>query len=798
MSTSGWSFGLGRLAAKEFAVGDRLPYASHLDRDTLICRDGTLLQVIRIDGFSSETADDAELAYRKQIRETLLRSIADSRLGLYHHIVRRPVSVTTTGGFTDPYCGDLDRRWRERLGQRVLFTNEHYLTLVQRPLQGGVGWLDRMFRATRADASLQRDDLRRLQAARESALATLAPYGARSLRVFRDKQGEASELAAFIALLLGGDKRRVATSAEDIGQQVPDRRLTFGLDAMEIGAGAASPRQFAAMVSLKDYPAYSAPGLLDGVMRLPYPLVLTESFSFMERQAALGRMGLALRRLRAVDDDAWSLRDELAAARDDVGAGRTAYGEHHLTIAVRAGDLADLDTTVADVQSALAEAGGVAVREDINLEPAFWAQFPGNFGFIARKAMISVANFASFASFHNQAAGQAEGNHWGAALTTLETTANGPYHFNFHSGASGGDLGNFTVIGPSGSGKTVLITFLLAQAQKYAPRILFFDKDRGGEPFIRAARGLYHRLRHGGDIGFNPLLLPDTPANRSFLREWVALLLGGAERLDVDDLATIADAVDANFEAPASHRQLRYLREMLAGARRPKAGDIVARLRPWCEDGEHAWLFDNPEDSLALDHKLYGFDMTELLDNPVLRTPAMLYLFHRIEGALDGQPVIIVVDEGWKALDDEVFTRRLKDWQKTIRKRNGIVGFCTQSAGDALESRIASAIIEQAATQIFLPNPKARASEYIEGFGLSPHEFDLVRSLPDTAHAFLVKQPDHSVVARLDLTGLEDHLAVLAGTERSVRLLDRLRAELGDEPEDWLPAFMAQARGRRA
>ena len=792
--SSGWSFGLAdRFAAKEFAVGERLPYAYHLDAETLACRDGTLLQVIRIDGFSSETADDEELAYRKQIRETLLRSIADSRLALYHHIVRRPVKVTHSGGFTDTYCQTLDEDWRARLDARVLYANEHYLTLVQRPRQGGVGWLDRIFRATRADDSLQRDDLRRLTAAREAVLATLAPYRARSLAVFRDARGEASELASFIALLLGGDKRRLATSAEDIGRQVPDRRLTFGLEAMEIAAGNTSPRQFGAIVSLKDYPALSAPGLLDGVMRLPRALVLTESFCFMERQAALGRMGLALRRLRAADDDAFSLRDELAAARDDVGAGRAAYGEHHLTIMVRTDDLDALDGAVADVQSALGEAGGVGVREDINLEPAFWAQFPANFGFIARRAMISAANFASFASFHNQAAGEASGNHWGPAVTTLETTAHGPYNFNFHNG----DLGNFTVIGPSGAGKTVLITFLLAQAQKFAPRILFFDKDRGGEPFIRAARGVYHRLRHGGDIGFNPLLLPDSPANRAFLREWLALLLGGAERLDVDDLATIADAIDANFDAEPGHRRLRYLREMLAGARRPKAGDIVARLRPWCEDGEHAWLFDNAEDSLALNHKLYGFDMTELLDNPTLRTPAMMYLFHRIEGALDGQPVIIVIDEGWKALDDEVFSRRLKDWQKTIRKRNGIVGFCTQSAGDALESRIAAAIIEQAATQIFLPNPKARAADYIEGFGLSPHEFELVRSLPDTSRAFLVKQPDHSVVARLDLAGLEDHLAVLAGTERSVRLLDRLRAELGDEPEDWLGPFMDQARRGR-
>src|SRR3546814_6894067 len=97
-------------------------------------------------------------------------------------------------------------------------------------------------------------------------------------------------------------------------------------------------------------------------------------------------------------------------------------------------------------------------------------------------------------------------------------------------------------------------------------------------------------------------------------------------------------------------------------------------------------------------------------------------------------------------------------WEKTIRKRNGLVGFATQSAADALESRISSAIIEQAATQIFMINPKARAEDYINGFGLTLHEFELVRTLPDSSHCFLVKHGKDSVVARLDLTGEQDLL----------------------------------------
>ena len=775
------------LAPREAKVGDRLPYAGHVDDMTLVTRDGLLVQTLHLAGFPFETAPDEELNYRKAIRETVLRGAASSRLAVYHHVVRRRVSPDFPASPDDPFCGALDARWRDQLESRRLYVNDIFLSLVLRPTQGSAGLIERLLKGPRArDADISRD-LRDLHATREAFAAALAPYGARTLGRYSAAGGaQRSEPAEFLSLILNGEVRPVLAPVGDLSNAIATRRLSFGLDAMEFAAGP-GPATFGAMISMKDYPARTAPGLLDGVLRLPMEMVLTESFAFIDRQASLDRMGLALRRLKAAEDDAFSLRGELAQARDDVGAGRAAYGEHHLTILAKAESLQALDSAVADIQSSLAEAGAVAVREDVNLEPAFWAQFPANFKYISRKAMISAGNFAGLASFHNHPTGQATGNHWGPAIAVLETTAFGPYHFNFHNG----DLGNFTVIGPSGSGKTVLLTFLLAQAERLKPRIAYFDKDRGAEPFIRAIGGRYDVISPGEPTGFNPLALPDTPANRAFLSEWVGqLLTAEGDTLNSEDRAMIADAIDANFAQAPGHRRLRYLRELFRGARRPSAGDLAARLSAWCEGGDHAWLFDNATDQLDIETRILGFDMTKLLDAPTIRIPAMMYLFHRLEQRLDGSPALIVVDEGWKVLDDPVFVHRIKDWEKTIRKRNGVVGFCTQSASDALDSRIASAIIEQAATQIFFPNNRAKAADYVDGFGLTEHEFELVRTLPDTSRCFLIKRGDHSVVARLDLSGLSGELAVLAGTERAVRRLDALRLQVGDEPAAWLPTFM--------
>ncbi|PAX06425.1 type VI secretion protein [Sphingomonas lenta] len=781
---------------KEKPAGDHLPYLAQIDDHTLSLRDGRLLQVLALDGLLFETADTTEINYRKGLRDAMLQAIGSSRFALYHHLVRRRVEPELEARFPDPFSAKVDEAWRRRLSAKRLFTNDLYLTLIRRPLQGRGGVADRVARffgraAGRARAAELATERRELDAARDALLAALSQYGARLLGSYDTKAGPRSEVLEYLSQLYNGELRPVRLPEGDVGRYLPYRRVSFGAQTVELGPAGDLDRSFVGLVAIKEYPGQTGPGMLDELMRLPVELTVTQSFGFVDRQAALGRVNLALRRMRAADDEALSLRGELAQARDDLAAGRAAFGEHHLTVAVHGQSVRDVDDGVAEVQAALTDLGLIAVREEMALEPAFWAQFPGNFSYVPRRGLVASRNFASFASMHNFPAGRAEGNHWGQAVTVLETTAAGPYHFNFHHG----DLGNFTVIGPSGSGKTVVVNFLLAQARKFDPRIIFFDKDRGAELFLRSLGGRYDVLRTGEPSGLNPLLLDDTPENRRFLLDWLARLVAepGGSPLGPDELARLKDAVDANMEAPRAYRRLGHFAQLLRGGHRPSAGDLSSRLAPWWGTGERAWLFDNAEDRTDLNQRVVGFDMTRILDDSVVRTPAMMYLFHRVEERLDGSPAIIVVDEGWKALDDEVFTGRIRDWEKTIRKRNGVVGFATQSAEDALESRIASAIVEQAATQIFMANPKAQARDYVGGFGLTEHEYELVRTLPDSAHAFLVKHGNESVVARLDLTGERELLTILSGRERTVRALDAIRAEVGDDPDAWMPRLLEQA-----
>ena len=107
----------------------------------------------------------------------------------------------------------------------------------------------------------------------------------------------------------------------------------------------------------------------------------------------------------------------------------------------------------------------------------------------------------------------------------------------------------------------------------------------------------------------------------------------------------------------------------------------------------------------------------------------LAYLFHRIEDRLDGRPTLLIIDEGWLALDDGGFAGQLREWLKTLRKKNASVIFATQSLADIDGSAIAPAIIESCPTRILLPNERAiepQISAIYRRFGLNDRQIDIL------------------------------------------------------------------------
>src|SRR5258707_13893918 len=102
-------------------------------------------------------------------------------------------------------------------------------------------------------------------------------------------------------------------------------------------------------------------------------------------------------------------------------------------------------------------------------------------------------------------------------------------------------------------------------------------------------------------------------------------------------------------------------------------------------------LLDAEYDSVG-DGRMLAFETENLLqldDKAVI--PVLLYLFRRIEQRLDGSPTLILLDEAWSYLQHELFRDRLKDWLKTMRRKNAVVVMATQQISDIANSQIADA-----------------------------------------------------------------------------------------------------------
>lgn len=779
-------------------IGIYLPFLRHLNESMVMLENGHMMAVLKLDGISFETIDIADINALNNQLNVIWRNIASDQLSVMHHLVRREEKSYPDGDFTSAFASKLNGTYRQSIINTKLFVNDLYLTLVWRPRdalkQKASAFMAKIRKSKKEGIEVDEAEIKSFEETIRNLLSFLQHYNPRILRLYARRSSTSeegilfSEPSEFLRQILTATLEPVPLVRGKIGRAIHTDRIVFGHAAFEIKK--VDHSLFGGTLAFREYMPTTYPGLINSILSAPFPFVCSQGFSFLGKPEARGKMVRKQTVMISSQERAYSQISELDDALDDLESNRFVMGEHHFSLTIYGKSLPEVENNLAEGRRRLADAGAVVAREDLGLEAAFWAQFPDNRKFRTRPAPITSRNFADLASFHTYPAGRKDNNHWGQAVALLKTASGSPYYFNFHVH----DLGNTFICGPSGSGKTVAQNFLLAQLEKFNPQRIFFDKDRGAEIFIRACGGTYLTLRNGKATGLAPLkALELTSANLAFLRSFIRKLVSGPGRnLSVAEEKRIDSALDGLQHIPQAQRSLLALRQQL-GQQDPEG--IGARLEKWCHGKTLGWVFDNPADQVSLNQKLMGFDMTEFLDNAEIRTPLMMYLFHRVEQLIDGRRIVIDIDEFWKALGDEAFRDLAQNKLKTFRKQNGLLIFGTQSPADALKSEISHTIIEQCPTQIFFPNPKASEHDYCEGFKLTRREYYLIKEeiIPETRR-FLIKQGNYSVVAELNLGGMWDELAVLSGTTKNVELLDQIRERVGDDPAQWLPVFLNERK----
>lgn len=795
-------------------ISTHITLSAHVSPSVVKTTGGDFLLTWRLGGLPFVGREEWELEHRHNTFNRMLQTLRApdyTNVAFWVHDIRRRRGIRDKSKFGQEFNQALSDQYYEALTSQKLMQNELYLTMMYRPIVQGKRFAEKS------------SDVQRLEAEQAQAIATvlelagnieavLKDYAPTRLGMYEASNGVVfSEVLELFGFILNRIDEPVPVLKAPVYDYLPVSRQRFSAKTGDFVLTAPDGKNhFGAILNIKEYVDGTYPGILNGLKFLDFEYVITHSFTPMGRQDALRALERTKGMMVSSGDKAVSQIIEMDHAMDQLASGNFVLGEYHFTISVYAPSQEALSQQIAATRAELSNAGFVTVKEDLAVTSAFYAQFPGNWRYRTRLANVSSLNFLGLSPLHNFATGKKENNPWGACVTTLQTTNGQPYYFNFHATHPAENslgekaIANTMVIGKSGTGKTALINFLLSQVQKLdpAPTIFFFDKDRGAEIFVRACGGNYLALENGKPTGFNPFHCERNEENVQFLANLIKVLAGKSVYSSRDE-EDIFRAVENILDTPMHLRNMTNFQKSL-----PNLGDdgLFVRMRKWTAGNALGWVFDNPHDTVDLTRaNIIGFDYTDIIDNPEVRVPVINYLLHRLEALIDGRRLIYVMDEFWKILDGKGGLKEFaKNKQKTIRKQNGMGIFATQSPEDALASDIASALIEQTATMILLPNPNASRDDYVDGLKLTEAEYQVVVSLDERSRCFLVKQGHASAVCQLNLRGMDDALAVISASTDNIEIMHevlQVRAEAEGistdalRPEQWLQLFYESRKG---
>ncbi len=573
---------------------------------------------------------------------------------------------------------------------------------------------------------------------------------------------------------------------------VADQPLTGGLEPRLADA-------HLRILTVVGFPTATTPGILDDLNRLAFPYrwstraILLDKTDATKLLTKIRRQWFAKRKSIAailkevmtneasalVDTDAANKAADADLALQELGADYAGQAYVTATIAVW-----DVDPRVASEKLRLVEKviqgrDFTAMPETINAADAWLGSLPGHVYANVRQPPISTLNLAHMIPLSAVWAGPERDEHFSAPpLLYGKTEGSTPFRFSIHVG----DVGHTLVVGPTGAGKSVLLALMALQFRRYVGAQVFAF-DFGGS--IRAAAmamgGDWHDLGGGlteglaDSVALQPLSRIDEAAERAWAADWiVAILMRESIQVTPDVKELIWTALSSLASAPATERTMTGLSVLL------QSNDLKQALRPYCVGGPYGRLLDAESEHLGV-ATVQAFETEGLIGTAA--APAVLsYLFHRIEDRLNGEPTLIIVDEGWLALDDEGFAGQLREWLKTLRKKNASVVFATQSLSDIDGSAIAPAIIESCQTRLLLPNERAiepQITAIYRRFGLNDRQIEiLARAMPKRDYYCQSRRGN-----RLFELGLADvALALCAASSKTDQAaIDRIVTEHGRE-----------------
>ncbi|SAL05223.1 type IV secretion/conjugal transfer ATPase, VirB4 family [Caballeronia calidae] len=800
-------------ASVELPFGENAYYNNH----TLRTKDNALVQIIRMQGLYSEMLDDHGVDAYKFQRKTALEAIADSNIGIYAYDIRLVSDRWPGGTYRNWFARLVNDKLEGRHKKHPLYQHEIYLAVVRyRHYSGVVGRMERVFNLFSPDGANSKLEsetrqARDLEDKVNSLMKSLAHYAPRRLGRVKEDIGECCELARFLRYLVTLEDGPVLADPFNLAQAMATAYLHFGrneqLGKQILEVDALNHRRIGQVLAMSRWPDGAMAGMGDRFHKLPAEMIITQKFFPIDRLDASLATSTSEARL-SHDRTTAGMSAQVAELRKRQAADSAVLGTHHLSVLVHVPvvgrtekaaleALSNLEESVGKVGECFKSWGVKPVVESGGMERAFWSQIPGAAKrHNGRVGKIETVAFACFASLHTFPQGRREGNLWGDCLMVLPTEGKTGYHLNLHEERPGMVAGHWNAAAKTGVGKSLYASLLTALADKVEPRVHWFDRENGATVFMQAMGGVDIVLSLQRSLG-NPCKMPNSEQSRAMLRELLQMMAQCyGHALSVDDIERINHAVEDNFDDAKTRFEDRRLRNLAwrFGARNSA---LYKALAIWHSDGANAAVFDNEEDSLDVSqHRHYRYEMRELMKDKDARPelPILLnYLTHRIEQSLDGTPAMIIWDEGQMLIRDPFWAKKIETYRETFRRRNCVTGFITPEPS-ALYHPVA-AVRNQAVTSFYFANDKAQRRDYVDNLDFSESEFQFVERANPKEYRVLIKKGNGvSVRASFDIQDIPELIAVLSSNDKSVALMNQIRAELGtNEPCIWVPVYMERA-----
>ena len=768
-------------------LADHLPWAALVAPGIILNKDGSFQRTFRFRGPDLESATDAELVSACARANNVLRRLG-SGWALFFEAERREAIGYPTGAFDDAASWLVDEERRAQFERRGRHFESHYhATLLWLPPADSSDAAGRHL-IDRPDAEKRRDW--------RQALTSFAAETGRIIDLF----------AGFMPQVAPLDDARTLSflhsAISDRGHPIVVPETPIYLDALLADTslvGGLEPRlgkEHLRTITVLGFPNVSHPGLLDALNHQDFGYRWVTRFIALDKSDAT-RVLTKIRRqwfnkrksitalLREVmynqptqllDSDADNKVVDADLALQALGGDHVAFGYLTTTITVSDVDAAAVEVKVRAVERVVNGLGFSCIRETVNAIEAWLSSLPGQVYANVRQPLVHSLNLAHLMPLSAVWAGPVDNRHLaGPVLLQARTSGSTPFRLSTHVD----DVGHMMVVGPTGSGKSVLLSFIALQFRRYGgSRIVYFDMGRSARAAILAMGGSHHALgtgeEEGDPLSFQPLRVIDDERERSWAAEWLSGLLVQERVLVTPEIKDALWSALSNLaSAPIEQRTLTGLSLLF------QSNALRLALAPYLLDGSHGAYLDAAIEKLAF-ADVQCFETEALMGRKGLVAPVLTYLFHRIEQRFDGRPTLMILDEAWSLFDDPLFAARIREWLKTLRKKNVSVLLATQSLADISESSIAPAIIESCPQRILLPNDRAiepQSRTAYERFGLNARQIQLVSRATPKRHYYLQSQRGN----RLFELGLGPIALALCGASDpdSQNRIDAILAEHG-------------------